>query len=242
MTDTGLGFDVYTVRARVAPALLTAAPALALGVAVLPLLPGAHKLWSLLAVGLSTYAASTARKAGNRVQPELFRLWGGTPTTKRLRYRDNASSSEVSRRHKDVERVLGGGLRLPMEKDERSDPEAADAEYSAAARRIIHRVRNDPAQRLLNIENRNYGFARNLYGLKPIGLWCAGGAFSVSAVLGTAMGFSRSWSAASFLLLPALASVVAVVLWRQVDADFVRPQADAYADRFIEAVEQLASR
>ncbi len=231
--------DAYTVRARVAPALLAIAPALALGIAALPLLPGAQKLWSLLAVGLTTYAALTARKAGNRVQPELWDSWGGTPTTSRLRYRDSPSSAEVTRRHQDVERALGGGLSLPTQATEQGDPETADAEYAAAARRLINRVRNDPAHHLLNVENRNYGFARNLYGLKPLGIWCAISAVAVCVLCGVLIGSFDSWPSASPLLFPALVSLTAMALWREVDPDWVKPQADAYADRVIEAAEKL---
>src|SRR5688572_31960114 len=78
------GFGVYTLRARIAPALLAAAPVLALGIFFLPLLPGFSKLYSIVAVAMTTYIALLARRAGHRAQLSLFASWGGAPTTSRL--------------------------------------------------------------------------------------------------------------------------------------------------------------
>lgn len=236
-----LGFDVYSVRARIAPAVLTAAPVIALGITALPLLPGAQKLWSLVAVGLTSYAALTARAAGNRIQPSLYQAWGGTPTTSRLRFRGNGSKAEVKRRHADVERVLGLASPLPNADDEQADADAADREYDAAIKRLFGTVRKHETHRLLQIENRNYGFSRNLLGLKPLGLkiaWLTIGLCVVAAVAIAIMGHPRDGLPLAF---PAAVALVALGLWRQVDMDFPRPSADAYADRLIEALDDLPS-
>lgn len=237
---TGPRVSLYTLNARLAPALLAASPALALGISALPLLPGAQKLWGLLAVGLTTYAALVARKAGSRIQPGLWSSWGGAPTARRLRYREGVSPAEVSRRHRDFERALGGTFTLPSTDEEAADPTAADSEYQQAVRRFISKVRNDPAYPLMHVENRNYGFARNLLGLKPLGLGCAGGVLAISLLGAVAVGLVGEWGAALPLAFPAIVSVIALILWRQVDADFVRPSADAYADRVIEAAQSAA--
>lgn len=235
-----LGLDIYSVRARLAPAALTAAPALALGIAGLPLLPGAHKLWTLVAVGLVTLASLIARRAGNRVEPGLFESWGGKPTTARLRYRGAGSTQEVERRHEQVATVLSGWP-LPNESDEAANPGQADAEYDAAMKRVIARLRNQPGFRLLNVENRNYGFARNLYGLKPLGQGLALIVLVISVLIGLAVAVKQTWTSAIPLLLPLVVSSVALALWRQVDSDFVRPSATAYADRVIDGIDDLAS-
>jgi hypothetical protein len=235
----GATSDGYTVTARIAPALLATAPAICLGLAALPLMPGVSKLWSLLGAAVTTFAALAARRAGNRVQPQLWERWGGAPTVRRLRYRDNSAASEITRRHREVERVLGGGLVLPSEADESSNPASADAEYGAAMRRLIDRVRGSPDFALLNTENHNYGFARNLYGLKRFGLICCAVILVVSVGMGVVLGQTQSWSNAAPLLAPALITIIAGILWRQVDPDFVRPSADAYADRLIETLDKL---
>jgi hypothetical protein len=233
------GPDSYTIATRIAPGLLAAAPALALGLAALPLLPGISKLWTLIAAAFTTFAGLTARRAGNRIQPVLWKAWGGAPTVERLRYNSQTSAAEVSRRHRQIERVLGDGLKLPTPAQESSDPAEADAAYFAAARRVIALVRDNPGNALMTSENRNYGFARNLLGLKPLGLWCSGIVLGVSIAVGIAIGLAASWNSALPLLPPTLVSIVAMVLWLQVDADFVKPSADAYADRLIDALDKL---
>ena len=129
--------DAYTRRTRVATAALATSPVLALGLVLLPSLPGAQKLWSVLALGVTSYAANVARRRGNRVQQPLWDEWGGAPTTSRLRFRDSETLSEILRRHADVEAAVPG-VRLPTQEEEQADAAAADREYRAAVGRAIN--------------------------------------------------------------------------------------------------------
>lgn len=232
--------DAYTWRTRVASAVLTAAPALALGIAALPLLPGAQKLWSLVGLALTTYAALVARDAGNAVQPSLYEEWGGIPTTVRLRFSSETSKAEIARRHRDVERALGDDIRLPTADAELANPIEADREYQAAMARIIAKVRSARDYPLLVIENRNYGYARNLYGLKRMGRWIAWGTLLTSLLVGVVIWRQRDALDTGPLLLPVAVSLLALAVWHRVTPAFVRPNADAYADRVIEAAASLA--
>jgi len=232
---------MYSMRARVAPAVLTASPAIALGVAGLPVLDGANKLWSLIAFAFTTFAALVARKAGNRVQDSLYDAWGGMPTTSRLRFSDNGSPTEISRRHADVERVLGGGLRLPTQSEEQADPDSADHEYAAAVKRVIGKARKHAVRPLLPVENRNYGYSRNLLGLKPLGVTTAVGTLVGSLAIAVAVTVARDVTDALPLAFPIVVAAVALALWPQVDSSFVRPSADAYADRVVEILDDLPS-
>lgn len=236
-----LGLDTYSLRARVTPAVLAAAPALALGIAALPVLPGIQKLWSLISVGLTTFAALTARRHGNRVQPGLWAAWGGPPTTRRLRYRGSPDPAEVTRRHRQLERVLGAGLELPTAAQEAADPAAADAAYESAVRRLIAVLRDQPGHRLVTTENRQYGFARNLLGLKPLGQVCALLVGACSFTVGAAIAAHDGWRAATPLLVPVVVAGGALLLWPQVTDAFVRPCADAYADRVMDELDRLPS-
>ena len=234
-----LGIDIYTLRARLMPALLASLPVIALGVVALPWLEEANKFWSLVGLGVTTFAALIARRAGNRVQPKLYLAWGGIPTTARLRYASETSREEIDRRHRLVERILGDSLTLPTADEERHDPVAADRRYSDAMRRIVSKLRNNSIAPMVTGENRNYGFARNLLGLKPIGI--ASAAFSLvlaAAVAGYMLNDGQGIGAA-IMLLPAAAAVTALCLWPLVDFNFVRPSAEAYADRIIDALDDL---
>ena len=237
--DLVSGLDLYSLRTRVAPALLASAPALALGISCLALLPDGQKLWSLLALGLTSYAALATRRAGLRAQALLFARWGGTPTTSRLRYRENPNAGEIGRRHREVERTLGGGLRLPDQFQEQADPLAADVEYDAAMRRIVSKVRHHPDARLVMLENRNYGYARNLFGLKRYAVSCAVAVFVVCLASSALLGGLADWRDAVPLTLPIVVSIVALPTWVGLDADFVKPSADAYADRVVDMLDEL---
>lgn len=235
------GLDIYTMRARWAPALLSCLPLLALGALALPFLEDLEKLWSLVSVAVTTFAALAARKAGHRVQPRLYAAWGGKPTTARLRYSSATSTYEITRRHQQVERVLGGDLKLPTQDQESANPAAADIEYDAAMGRIVSMVRNHPDHRLANAENRNYGFARNLLGLKKLGLASAASGLVLTVIIGAALAVSRGLPDSLGFIVPLVASLAALVLWPLVDADYVRPSAEALADRVVEAIDKLPS-
>lgn len=233
------GLDLYSVRARWAPAILSAIPALAFGVSMLPLLEGVEKLWSLIGIAVPTFAALVARRAGNRVQPGLWESWGGAPSLSILRFSQSGDQVETERRHARLEELLGGGVRLSTATEEAADPESADARYSSALNRLIGKVRGQAQFHLLNVENRNYGFARNLFGLRTWGVRLAWATLGL-AILGIGLLASiQGWSSSAPLLLPATTSAVALIGWKFVDADFVKPSAVAYAARLAETLDAL---
>lgn len=82
-----LWLDDYERRARLAPGLLAVLPIalviLALGLRRLPIVSALLSL--VTAVGGPVVLASLVRHRGLRLQAELFRKWGGAPTTKGLR-------------------------------------------------------------------------------------------------------------------------------------------------------------
>jgi hypothetical protein len=233
--------DLYSFRARVAPALLASAPALALGTTYLAFVPGVQKLWFLLAVALTSFVALATRRAGLIAQGRLFTHWGGAPTTSRLRYRDCRNADEVDRRHREIERVLGGGLCLPDQSQERADPLAADSAYEAAMKRVVGKLRDHPRARLLREENRNYGYARNLFGLKRHATVCAAVVLVLCLGSSALIGWFADWHDAVPLTLPIVVSIIALPAWARLDADFVKPSADAYADRVVDILDDLAA-
>jgi hypothetical protein len=184
-----------------------------------------------------TFAALLSRKAGDSVQERLWESWGGAPTVRRLRYADAADEAVITRRHRAIEAILGEDLALPGAGDEAADPRRADSAYGDAARRLIARVRNHADYRLLNAENRNYGFARNLYGLKGLAQALAVVTLLVSLAGGLIVGSGGTWATTLPLVLPVVVSAAALLLWREVDPMFVKPSAEAYADRLIEVLD-----
>jgi hypothetical protein len=93
MTEKKL-FDHYSFRARLQPAFLALLP-IAIGVmAWAP--PGAKwmtSIWSLLsAAGFTLLLANMARNRGKGIERELWKSWGGAPTTQLFRHRGEANS------------------------------------------------------------------------------------------------------------------------------------------------------
>src|SRR6266508_3308648 len=79
--------DAYTRRARLAPALLAAIPALAvLGASALSPETTVRLLGVALgAIGLAV--CGLVRDHGRQIEPDLWASWGGNPTLRRLRWR-----------------------------------------------------------------------------------------------------------------------------------------------------------
>ncbi|MFR9806484.1 hypothetical protein ACL02T_29970 [Pseudonocardia sp. RS010] len=237
----GSAFDLYNVKTRLAPAALVSAPLIALGLAALPLVPPSQRYWSLVSLGLLSWVALTARDKGNDAQRKLWEDWGGAPTTHRLRYRSNASEREVARRHREIEKAINAPNRLPSKNREVNEPHAADAEYIAATRRLIDKCREVGGFSLLDKENRNYGFARNLYSFKRWGIVAALlGTLGGIIALVTSIAFNVRVVGAGAAVATIIISVLMLALWRTVTPKWVKPSADAYADRLMAAAARLS--
>jgi len=85
-----MGFDAYTFQARLRPALLVVMP---FGLIIASLFP-AKLLTEGVLLGLATTCGFTAllselgRDAGKKKQDGLWKSWGGAPSTRMLRHRD----------------------------------------------------------------------------------------------------------------------------------------------------------
>lgn len=246
-------FSQYTFKARLQPALLVVLP---LGILLLAWSPGesipAGALWSLVtAAGGTTIMAQLGRDRGRQKQSHLWTEWGGAPTTKLLRFRGNVNRELMERRRTKLEQLLGRDL--PTEQEESQDPANADLQYESAVAYLLEATRDPQRFPLVLEENINYGFRRNLWGLKPFGLVSAGIALAgTSALLGLEInngppGFSIYQrfvtSPEAILVLRSLGVLVnagAMGLWLAiVGMQWIKTPADAYADRLFGSIELL---
>ncbi len=240
VAGTGRTLDIYSIKARWSPIFLVVLPLLLLCVALIPSLPAWHKLWPLLAGGgVIVLIDQLGRDAGKRLQPALWTSWGGAPTTVALRHRDTANPVLLHRRHEQLRAITG--LVLPTEAEERAAPVAADHVYEAATAILIARTRQRHRDfPLISVENRNYGFRRNMLGLRPWGMWLASVA-ALAAAAGLAITLVGITKFSEGFLGAALAiSIVALVIWwRAITPAWVKRAAESYADRLLEAAESL---
>jgi hypothetical protein len=225
--------DSYVWQARVAPALVAGLPAATLLVGGLLAPTTLGKLGSVGLAILLFVVPQLVRDAGVRLQSELWRTWGGSPTRRRLRFHGATNAADVERRHRQLEAVIGE--RLPGPEEEMHDPEAAEAAYERAEVRLRDVARDKDRFPLLFDENKNYGMRRNMLGIRR---WGLGVAFATLTICAAAFALSeastcerlRAWAA------PAAVSAVMLLLWwRVVTPEWVRRAGETYADRFFAA-------
>ncbi len=162
--------DRYTWGARVLPVYLTAAPAVLAVAATLPEglnlpLAGAS---AIVFLPLSYFMSQVASDFGKRLEPALWDSWGGPPTTRFLRH-DNEQFNPATRARIHAQlRALE--LRVPTAEEEKADRERTLELYGSAVDDIRRLTRDSERFHLVYNGNIEYGFRRNLLGLKPVGL------------------------------------------------------------------------
>ena len=237
MTNLQL-FDHYGFRARLQPALFTLLP-MALGIFAWtgPGVKWETALWTLFGtVGGTFFLAILARNRGKQIEPGLWLSWGGSPTTQLLRHSGIGNPVMRERWHKYLAKLLG--KRFPTEQDEVNDRARADDIYNAAIKLLINKTRDTKKFHLVYKENIQYGYCRNLYAMRVMGIiFSFVGLISCSA--------AGVWTAhlGDPKLYPwvCLAAEVLFLVWWifTIKADWVKVPAFAYAERLLESTENL---
>ena len=242
MVDLSTLLDAYTVRARLLPGLLTVLP---VAVTVYAWEPGNTLGWNglgALLTGLGgTYLLSfIARDRGKAAEARLYKKWGGRPTELALMHSGNMHPTLRVRRHAAIRRLYPDVV-IPTAAEEAGDRDAAYAQFSAIVVLLLGHAKNKAKYPLVFEENCNYGFRRNMYGMRLIGL-------SVASICATALGFSIYRLMSSPQIVPVIslvleaANVVMILVWLfWVNEAAVRRGTDVYADRFFEILDMLSA-
>ena len=162
---------------------LTAAPAVLAVAATLPEglnlpLAGAS---AIVFLPLSYFMSQVASDFGKRLEPALWDSWGGPPTTRFLRH-DNEEFNPATRARVHAQlRALG--LRVPTVEEEKADRPRALQLYASTVDELCRLTRDIPERFALVYKgNTEYGFRRNLLGLKK-------GALTIAVLALTASGW-----------------------------------------------------
>lgn len=223
----------YTAVARLLPALFTVSPGLFL---LSPDLLAEPNRWIGLsgALGGYTVIALVVRRIGRWREPRLLTRWGGYPTTVALRLTDpDADPVARERRRAALEKLYGQPL--PTAEEEVAEPVRSTQRIRDAERRLRAKAAaHAGSSPLLAGENRAYGFMRNTWALKPLGLVLAVAACAVACSLGVDRGWTPS------LVMAVGWSAVVTVAW----LIFLRPAvihavAKDYAERLFDVLDQL---
>lgn len=166
-------FDDYSRQARLFPALLTTFPPLLAVLAWFPELLTSSVGATLLTVGTSCgllyLLASLARTRGKAVEGYLLKKLGGWPTTIILRHNNDRLDEHTRKRYHQFLSKNVQGLKLPTIAQQLDDPTAADRKYKSAIKWLKERTRKEKFS-IVEKENAQYGFRRNLRGMRAIGI------------------------------------------------------------------------
>ncbi len=231
-------FDRYVWIARILPGVFVMAPPV---IALLFAAPSFEAVFSkmqqwvpvtsawLLAVGL------IARFGGRRIEPSLWRSWGGPPTTRMLRWSDSVHTDQWKQRmHCQIQRLTG--MRLLGPEEEKDHPEEADRLINDVCGLLRTQTRDLPSSSLLKKANIEYGLTRNLLGNRWIFM-----VTSVVAVIISVIDWysRRSGTALSGLLISIGFLLAAQILGFQVLPQLVRQIADRYAEELWSVVDTV---
>jgi hypothetical protein len=229
--------DAYTWRARTLPVVIVCLPALILLVGGVAWRSSLGVATGLTITVASALASQLGRDRGRRLQAALWQSWGGSPTLQLIRHHGSQHPDRVVRLHTAVREVLGDTL--PTAAQEQADPDAADAAYEDVIAKLRGRTRDRGRFPLVFEENANYGFRRNLLGLRPWGLGLAITASVVAVLLVVVTKGTLDHRVAHWVVPAVLAFGLALFWLFIVKPDWVRIPADAYARRLFEAIEAL---
>lgn len=200
--------------------------------------------------GGTALLAQVGRDQGRKKQPSLWKSWGGPPTTRLLRFRDSPDKTILHHWRAKLERLTG--YTLPSLQEEVEDLSAADQRYERAVSFLRESTRDSSKFPLVFAENVNYGFRRNLWGLKPYGL-----AIAFLAAIGcwgfvlASVGLSATASSLVNMLrnpdtvfmtrlIGSIITTVVTAAWLVVIRPrWVRTAAEAYAERLLGAIDTL---
>lgn len=230
--------DPYDRKARLYPALLV----MLVPVIVLTLI---SPVTSNQLAGLASLAAalgglmllsSLGREWGKRKETDLFQKWGGTPTTLMLL---SATSSldhlTLDRYRKILEEKIPGLIFLDPA-DEESQTQKAVSICESAVKWLREATRDSKKFSLIFAENTNYGFRRNLLGVRPLAIaicFVTLFATALNAWLGSSGNLAaisgQSWASAAL-------TCAGIWIWCfLVTTEFVKTTAFAYATALLAA-------
>jgi hypothetical protein len=225
--------DEYERKARFMPGVLTGLPLLPVSAAY----GGPLGAWlQVLLVGLGAGAiisvgiSHLASAFGNRLQKRLWPDWPhDSPTNQWLHPDDKAVSRQQKERwYKAINRTVGLDIETSLQ---RQGSEEIKAIINDAVKAIRDRLWSAPEGNRLRLHNIDYGFARNLTGLRPI--WIV---FAVGSSLGCWVGYIWYGQPLLWCIVSTIIAIAVVPLGFAVLPGYVRQKAHFYAESFFGAL------
>ena len=160
-------FDAYSLRARLFPAIIASAPALA----AMTLLISwksfelSNAIATIAILVLLFAIADLARARGRAIEPRLNEKLGGKRSIVMFRRNDPTLDDGIKERYRNFLAVKLG-VTAPTAIEEQANQAAADSFYEQCGVWLRENTRDTKKFHLLFTENVTYGFRRNLLGVR----------------------------------------------------------------------------
>jgi len=232
--------DPYDRKARLYPALLLLVPAIVLVITYTQTVLSLLQLFIPIVVscGAPFLLTQLVRDRGKKKEGELYKDWDGMPSVTIFRYLDNRLDSVTKARYHEKMASLCQTSIISRE-EEQTDRNAADSVYTAWSTYLRGQTRNKQKFHLLFQENINYGFRRNMFGIRHIGMITS---FSCSFIALVWMGNfyldEKPFIVGQFISIAT--ACLFLIYWKFFCiSDWVHVSANAYAERLVETIDLL---
>jgi len=233
--------DAFSLRARLAPAIIATAPSIALSGT---LVTWTHFHVSQLLAGLVltvliTAFSDFARRHGSSVQPGIFAAMGGRPSVAMLRHRDTRIHADTKAR---IIRFLAQrlGENPPTPADEHTNPDSAEAFYERCVNWLSQNTRDAKTFNILFEELITYNFRRNLLGLKTIGLYLSALTLLIAGIIALHRYLSNpSHDGSPFTLILIVSAIHGAYFLFGVNRADVEQAATTYAKQLLSSTDRL---
>lgn len=244
MTIPSLLSDGYERKARLYPALVLLLPVVACVASITAAsLSGLQSVAITLGgCGGAFFLAQLARDAGKRGERALFARWDGMPSVAILRHRNDRLDAITKTRYHQKLSALVKGTKPLTPAAEAAGAAGADQVYAAWSTYLRVHTRDTKKYGLLFQENVNYGYRRNLWGLRPFGILTSA-VSTITAIEVAYVRFHRTGIVPGGVVDAAAISMAFVLLWVfRFTASWVRIPAEAYAERLVETIDNLGNK
>lgn len=235
--------DKYTTKARLYPSFLVLLPAFILGLFyVTDIEKYYHYITVIFSYSLFSFLISQlGRDKGKLKEADLFVYFGGKPTTQILRHDNDYLDRVTKERYHRLLSNLITGLRMPTSVQEANDSKYADEVYESCAKYLISNTRDTKKFNLLFKENINYGFRRNLWGMKTWALCFLLLCFILHLFM-VSNYFTNFYKIDIKDILPFVIIFIIALFWIFiVTRNWVKIPAYAYAERLYESLNVLSN-
>lgn len=230
--------DKHTTNARLIPAFIVLLP---IGLSLASLFPEKFAGWDLIvwlgtSTGLGIFLEQLARDGGKRKEPELYEQWGGKPSTVMLRHRESTiSRPTLIRYHEKLSHLIP--IKMPTAEEEINNPQSTDAIYDSCGDFLRARTRDKEKFPLVFEENVNYGFRRNLWGMKTLAV-----ILTILSILLVLTQIHPNWLRPALIKPVALVALVLdasfLVIWFLIiKPDWIKTAADSHAQQLLSAID-----